>query len=170
MVNGSSVEFFGHTLPDGTISATTIKGHSGPGVNVVRSSGATFNGPHLIRGNGSTSAALRSGIRVEHSNVTLNGTTVSGNTGPGIVAEESSTVNVLAGAVIRNNTEDGVRLEIQSNGGLFQPISIFGNGEASVSCDRSSLAFGDFTGIRNVNCGQLESTESGATKGRVVAR
>jgi hypothetical protein len=171
VVNGSSAEFFGETLSDGTVSATTISGHTGPGVNIVRSSAATFNGPHAIRRNGSTADFFRAGIRVEHSNVTVqDGTSVVGNTGPGISAAEGSTINVLASAVIRGNTEDGVDLSIQANGGFFQPISIAGNGGASIACDASSLAFGDFTGIKNVNCSHLQSGSSPATKTRVVAR
>jgi hypothetical protein len=169
VVNGSSADFISLILPDGTVSVTTIEGHSGPGANVVRSSAADFNGPHIIRHNGSASDVLASGIRVEHSNVSVeSGATVAGNTGPGIVAEESSTVNVTAGAVIRNNSGDGVHFRIQSNGGFFQPISIVGNGGASIACDTSSLAFGDFTGIKNVSCSQLPSSESGVTKSRVV--
>ena len=169
VVSGSSVDFFGQTLPDGTILATTIAGHSGPGVNVVRSSAANFNGPHFIRRNGSASDLSRSGIRVEHSSVTVAGTNINGNTGPGITADESSTINVLANAVIRGNTEDGVHLAIQSNGGFSQPISIAGNGGASIACDTTSVAFGDFTGIKNINCSLLASGGSDtATKGRLV--
>src|SRR5262249_45823639 len=44
VVAGSSAEFFAWTLANGTIVGATIQGHSGPGVNVVRSSAATFNG------------------------------------------------------------------------------------------------------------------------------
>ena len=168
VVGGSSAEFFGFTEPDGTVAETVIQGHSGPGVNIVRSSAATFNGANVIRHNGSASDSLRSGIRIEHSNVTLDGTTVAGNTGPGIVARESSTVNILDSAVIRNNSEDGVRLKFQSNGGFSQPITIAGNGASSVSCDASSLAFGDFTGITNVNCNTQAEVDRVATKSRVV--
>lgn len=169
VVNGSSAHFLGGTLSDGSIEATTIAGHSGPGVNVVRSSSASFDGPHIIRRNGSTLDMFRSGIRVEHSNVTLAGTNIHGNTGPGITADESSTVNVLANAVIQGNTEDGVRLAIQSNGGFFPPISITGNGGASIACDTTSVAFGDFTGIKNVNCSHLApGVSDSATKRRLV--
>jgi hypothetical protein len=90
LVGGSSAEFFVLTLQDGTIGQTIVQGHSGTGVNVVQSSAAAFNGPNVIRHNGSASDSLRSGIRIEHSNVTLDGTTIAGNTGPGIVASESS--------------------------------------------------------------------------------
>jgi hypothetical protein len=168
VVNGSSAEFLGQVLPDGSISATTIQGHSGPGVNIVRSSAAAFNGPHIIRQNGTSTDFLRAGIRLEHSNLTVNGATVSGNIGPGITVAEGSTVNVLAGATIRNNSEDGIDLSIQSNAGFFQPITITGNGGASISCDTSSLAFGDFTGIKNVNCSHLQAVPSPVQKSRVV--
>jgi len=160
VVSASSAGFFGHTLPDGSIVATTIAGHSGPGVNVVRSSAAIFNGPHQIRGNGSAGDIFRSGIRVEHSDLTLAGAKISGNTGPGITADESSTVNVSANTVIGSNAEDGVRLAIQSNGGFFQPITIAGNGGASIACDITSVVFGDFTGIKNVDCNHLASVVS----------
>lgn len=157
VVNGSSAEFFGSILGNGSIAAATIAGHSGPGVNVVRSSAANFHGPHLIRGNGSTGDIFRSGIRVEHSDLTLAGAKISGNTGPGITADESSTVNVSANTVIGGNSEDGVRFAIQSNGGFFQPITIAGNGGASIACDITSVVFGDFTGIKNVDCSHLAS-------------
>jgi hypothetical protein len=168
VVGGSSAEFFAFTLPDGTIGQTIVQGHSGPGVNVVRTSAATFNGPNVIRHNGSALDSLRSGIRIEHSNVTLDGTSITGNTGPGIVASESSTVNLLDGAVVRNNSEDGVRLKFQSNSGVSQPVTISGNGGSSVSCDASSLAFGDFTGIKNVNCNVQPEADRASTKSRVV--
>jgi hypothetical protein len=168
VVGGSSADFLAFTLADGTIGQTIVQGHSGPGVNVVRTSAATFNGPNVIRHNGSASDSLRSGTRIEHSNVTLVGTTITGNTGPGIVASESSTVNLLDGAVVRNNSEDGVRLKFQSNSGVSQPVTISGNGGSSVSCDASSLAFGDFTGIKNVNCNVQPEADRASTKSRVV--
>ena len=169
VVSGSSAHFFGQLLPDGTVSATTIQGHTGPGVNVVRSSTATFDGPAVIRRNGSTGDELRSGIRVRNSTVTMDsGATVEGNTGPGILADEGSTLNVLAGTAIRQNTEDGVNMTIQSNGDFIQPISIVGNGGASIACDTTSVAFGDFTGIKNVDCSQLPPRASSQKKSRVV--
>jgi len=169
VVNGSSAEFFGMVSSTGTNLGTTIQGHSGPGVNIVRSSAASFAGPHVIHANGSTADVLSSGIRIEHSNVTVqDGTSVSGNTGPGIALEEGGTVNVLANAVIRNNTGDGVSLSIQSNGGFFQPITISGNGGASIACDTTSVAVGNFTGIKNVNCSQLQSRTRPVGNGRVV--
>jgi hypothetical protein len=135
----------------------------------VRSSAANFDGSHLIRANGSAPDALSSGIRIEHSNVTIqDGASVSGNTGPGIALEEGGTINVLANAVIKNNTGDGVNLSIQSNGGFFQPITISGNGGASITCDTSSLAFGGFSGIKNVNCSHVQSRPGALGKGRLV--
>jgi len=65
-------------------------------------------------------------------------------------------------------SEDGVRLRIQSNADFSQPITITGNGGSSVSCDPSSIAFGDFTGIKNVNCNVQAEVERTVTKSRVV--
>ena len=168
VVGGSSAEFFAFSLQDGSIGETIVQGHTGPGVNVVRSSTATFTGPNLVRQNGSTTDPLSSGIRVEHGSVTLDGARVAGNTGPGILAGQGSAITVLDGATIQNNSEDGVRLRIQSNADFSQPITIAGNGGSSVSCDPSSIAFGDFTGIKNVNCNVQAEVERTVTKSRVV--
>jgi hypothetical protein len=84
------------------------------------------------------------------------------------VAGQGSAINVLDGAVIRNNSEEGARLTIQSNGGFTQPITIAGNGGSSISCDASSLAFGDFTGVKNVNCNVQAVADHTVTKSRVV--
>ena len=168
VVNGSSAEFFAFTLQDGSLGQTIVQGHTGPGVNVVRTSSATFNGPNLIRQNGSATDSLSSGIRIEHSNVTLAGAKVAGNTGPGILARQGSAINLLVGSTIQNNSEEGVRLRIQSNAGIFQPITIAGNGGSSITCDASSLAFGDFTGIKNVNCNVQAEVERTEKKSRVV--
>jgi hypothetical protein len=98
----------------------------------------------------------------------LDGTKVAGNTGPGIAAGQGSAVNVLDGAMIQNNSEVGVRLSIQSNAGFSQPITISGNGGSSVSCDPSSIAFGDLTGIKNVNCSVQSELNRALPKSRVV--
>ncbi|HTS37408.1 MAG TPA: right-handed parallel beta-helix repeat-containing protein [Candidatus Solibacter sp.] len=158
MLNGSSANFFG-----GPSGASTISGHSGTGVLLIDSSSLTFDGPHVIRGNGSATDTLRSGIAVGHGNLELfNGATVQGNTGPGVTADESSTVNVSWNALIQGNTEDGVRLAIQSNANFTQPISIVGNGGASIACDTTSVAYGDFTGIKNVDCSQVAASRLSA--------
>ena len=158
LLNGSSANFLG-----GPSSATTISGHSGTGVLIADSSTLTFDGPHVVRGNGSATDALRSGIAVGHGNLELfDGAIVEGNTGPGVTADESSTVNISWNTLIEGNTEDGVRLAIQSNANFTQPISIVGNGGASIACDTTSVAFGDFTGIKNVQCSQLAASRLSA--------
>lgn len=168
VVGGSSAEFFAFTLQDGSIGQTIVQGHTGPGVNVVRSSAATFNGPNLIRQNGSATDVFSSGIRVERSSLTLDGARVGGNTGPGILAGQGSAISVLDGAAIQTNSGDGINLTIQSNVGLTQPVTISGNGGSSISCDPTSVAFGDLTGIKNVNCNVLAGVGRAGTKSRVV--
>ncbi len=167
VVGGSSAEFFAFPLQDGSMGETTIQGHTGPGANIVRSSAATFNGPNLVRHNGSAFDPLSCGIRLEHSNLTLNGTKVVGNTGPGIRVTQGSVANLTGGAAIQNNSEDGVRLRIQSDSGVFPPVTIAGNGGSSLSCDSSSLAFGDLIGIKNVNC-NVQAEAAPAANSRVV--
>jgi hypothetical protein len=155
----SSVELNSQVMPDGTELSTTISGHAGPGINVVRSSSLNMNGSHQIRQNGSPGDSSSAGIRAEHSNVHVNGASVSGNNGPGINALEGTTVNLEPGSTVRNNSGDGILLRVQSNAGVFAPVTVTGNGGNSLLCDLSSVAYGDFTGIKNVNCSQLADAE-----------
>ena len=167
---GSSVFIAGSILPDGTLDATVIGGHARVGVNVVRLGELTMNGPHQIQNNGSAAAdpAVRGGIRVSRSSLDLlNGVQISNNTGPGIRADQNTSTTVT-NVTISSNSEEGVHVDRQSVAGFSQPLSIVGNGIASISCDTTSLVFGDLTGVAGINCMQIERQVGPPRPGRVI--
>ena len=160
---GSSVVF------NGGLNATVIEGHSILGVNVVRMGELTMNGPHKIQNNGGPGAdpTLRGGIRAVRSSLTLiGGTNVSNNTGPGLRADQNAGT-VLSNVTVSGNTEQGVLVGRQSVAGFTQPLSIVGNGAASVACDTTSLLFGDLSGIDNLDCKRIERTQGPPRAGTV---
>src|SRR5712692_341344 len=168
---GSSVAFNGGgTLPDGTLRATVIEGHATVGVNVVRLGELTMNGPHQIQNNGTATAdpTLGGRIRMIRGSLTLNnGVQVSNNTGPGIRADQNTGTSVT-NITVSNNSEEGVRVGRQSVAGFFPPLAIVGNPVASISCDSTSLIFGDLTGITGNNCNRIERAAGPPRPGRVL--
>ena len=167
---GSSVGIFGRgTLPDGSLRSTIIQGHATVGVNVVRQGELTMSGTHQIQNNGSLVAdpTFRGGLRVSRGSLTLNnGVQISNNTGPGIRADQNTGTSVT-NVTISSNTEEGVHVDRQSVAGFFQPLSIVGNGIASISCDTTSLVFGDLTGVAGINCMRIERALGPPRPGRV---
>jgi hypothetical protein len=169
---GSSVAFNGGgTLPDGTLNATVVEGHATLGVNVVRLGELTMSGPHQIQNNGTATAdpILRGGIRVNRSSLTLfNSVHISNNVGPGIRADFNTGTSVGNNVTVSNNTEEGVRVGEQSVADFVPPFTVAGNGQASISCDTTSLVFGDLTGITNIDCSRIQRAAGPPRPGRVV--
>ena len=158
---GSSVAFNGR--------ATVIEGHATLGVNVVRQGELSMGGPHLIQNNGSATAdsTLRGGIRVSRASVTLqNGVQIIGNVGPGIRAD-FNTGALVTNVTVSNNSEEGVRVGRQSVSEFIPPFTIAGNGAASVSCDTTSLVFGDLSGVTNLDCSRIERSQGPPRAGTV---
>lgn len=170
-VLGSSVLFTGGgTLPDGSLKATVIEGHATVGVNVVRLGELTMSGPHQIQNNGTAAAdpTLRGGIRMIRGSLTLSGgVQISNNTGPGIRADQNTGTSVT-NITVSNNSEEGVKVGRQSIAGFFPPFAIVGNPVGSISCDATSLVFGDLTGIPSINCNRIERTAGPPRPGRVL--
>jgi hypothetical protein len=168
-VLGSSVVFNGRILPDGTLDATVVEGHATVGVNIVRLGELTMNGPHQIQNNGAALAdpTLRGGIRMIRGSLTLNGVRVSNNVGPGIRADQNTGTSVT-NITVSNNSEEGVKVGRQSVAGFFPPLAIVGNPVSSISCDTTSLVFGDLTGITGISCNRIERTAGPPRPGRVL--
>ena len=169
---GSSALFTGGgILPDGSLSATIVQGHNTVGINVIRLGELTMSGPHQIQNNGSSAAdpGVRGGIRVNRGSLALDsGVQVTNNTGVGIRAVQNTGVSLLANVTVSGNTEGGVLVDRQSVAGFFQPFSIVGNGIASISCDTTSLIFGDLTGVAGIDCMRIERTLGPPRPGRVL--
>jgi hypothetical protein len=149
--------------------ATLIEGHATLGVNVVRQGELTMAGPHLIQNNGTAAADpnLRGGIRVARSSLTLqNGVQITGNIGPGIRADFNTSTSV-SHITVSNNSEEGVRVGRQSVSQFLPGVAIAGNGAASISCDTTSLVFGDLTGITGLDCSRIEREQGPPRAGTV---
>ena len=130
-----------------------------------------MSGPHQIQNNGSSAAdpGVRGGIRVNRGSLALDsGVQVTNNTGVGIRAVQNTGVSLLANVTVSGNTEGGVLVDRQSVAGFFQPFSIVGNGIASISCDTTSLIFGDLTGVAGIDCMRIERTLGPPRPGRVL--
>jgi len=133
------------------IGGSTITGHGLTGVDVSRGGELIFDGPHQITGNGNPTNGA--GILVERSSLSLlNGATVSGNIGIGILGDAHSGVVLGPTASVTNNSSTGIRLRHQSLVGLTAPVTIQGNGGVNIACDSTSLAYGQLAGITGVQC------------------
>jgi hypothetical protein len=161
----------GNALPDGTLNATVIEGHATLGVNVVRLGELTFNGPHKIHNNGNAGAdpTLMGGIRVVRgSSLTLNrNPEVSGNFGPGIRAQQNSSLSFGSSTIV-HNTQAGVRVTLQSEAAFPATTFFSGNGGASISCDTTSLISGQLVGIQNIDCSRIVRNQGPPRPGRIV--
>jgi len=91
---------------------------------------------------------------------------VSGNFGPGIHAEQNSGLS-LSKSTIVNNTQEGVRVTLQSEAAFPVTPSFSGNGVASISCDTTSLISGSLAGISNIDCSRIVRTRGPAGPGRI---
>ena len=140
---------------------TTVQGHNTNGVKMGKESQLQINGasPQVIQGNGVACPLdpTCGGISIDaNSTVHVINGTISGNHGSGISAQQGSNVR-LGGATVSNNTGDGVHLQWLSIGDFIpgSGTTITGNGGASVSCDRTSLAIGDLSAFSKVSCGEM---------------
>lgn len=85
---------------------------------------------------------------------------VSGNRGPGIWADISTSVllgmivtpSTTNSTTITGNTAEGLRLTHMSSANAFAGTTITGNGGADATCDGTSFLFGNVGGIRKLKC------------------
>jgi hypothetical protein len=156
-LQGANTVFFsGATAP----GATVIEGNGQFGVNAGTLGTAWFSGYNIVHNNGgATTASTHGGIHATrnsavHVESNANGATeITGNVGPGILAEVNSSVSLL-GANIHSNTEQGVRARTMSVVELLGQNTFASNGMDNISCDVWSLVTGDFTGInlKSIDC------------------
>lgn len=165
-VQGSSLQLYGGALPNGSPDGTLIEGHTTLGVNVTSSADVMFDGSHTIRRNGTLGAdpTFASGLRVSRASATISGgTKITGNIGPGILSDFNSSVQIGPNATISGNTDVGVRLFHMSAGNIIAPFT----SNQLVTCDNTSLLFGDVAG-HPANCSTaLEVPSSVASPGGI---
>lgn len=156
-VDGSTADFLGGNLPDGTPDGIVIEGHSLLGVNVTGSSEVSFYGAHRVQNNGSPGGDpnFLSGVRVSRSSTTIaGGTHIGHNVGPGVLADFKSGLEIDSNVSVAGNGEGGVRLLHLSAGEITSRSSTF---IQSIFCDDTSLLFGDLGRIQT-NCKNEESS------------
>ena len=146
----------GQDTPDPTI----IEGNGRWGVDAGTLGVAWFDGYNIVRNNGgATTATTHGGIHAARNSTVQvlsnakGATEITGNVGPGILAEVNSSVSLL-GANIHSNTEQGVRARTMSVVELLGQNTFASHGMDNISCDVWSLVTGDFTGInlKSIDC------------------
>lgn len=145
---------------------TTITGHAFSGIIVA--TGSLVRGAPTIQNNGCTGDPQCSGlIAIRNSTIRFTGGTISNNQGPGIRAEQLINVG-LNNVTFSNNTGVGVQLLRMSVGDFLFANTFSGNGAGSISCDTTSLAVGDMTGVTDINCARVERQLGPPRPGRIL--
>ena len=152
-------------LPDGTFRVTTIEGHGTSGVTIANTSQLSLSGHHIIRNNGSAPVSSNwAGVRVfNNSMLSLgNGVEITGNTGPGILADLHASLLITNPVTITGNSEEGIRLTLLAGANflvstLLPSPSLPPNVISSITCDSSSVLAGDLTGIGTIDCKNIET-------------
>lgn len=138
------------------MGGTVIQGNPRSGVAVLFNSTLRSNGANTIQNNGSANDAFRSGVSASHNSmVWFGGGQIINNTGRGILTDSGATVR-LDNSTVSGNSDEGLLLQhgaiLESIGGNTVPA----NGSASVTCDATTVVFGDFTGFAPFECAKKE--------------
>ncbi len=170
-VNASRATFGAAEFPAGTPRVTVIEGHTALGINIAASGSVNFGGPNVIRNNGSAAPddpQFNGGVRVGTvSRIQFNGGEISGNAGDGLYSDFNGAISV-AGVTFANNTGDAVRVSRSSVGGFEAGNAFSGNGR-NVSCDDTSLVFGELAGVPSIHCKNVERTKGKPRPGVIKA-
>jgi Right handed beta helix region len=142
---------------------TTIEGHSTLGILADRLTNLTLNGAQVVQHNGSPTADPTSsgGIFVNMGAALLatGPTQIVGNTGFGIGADQLGIVTIDT-VTIANNSREGVHLGHMSNGFIGGNTVFSANGNATVTCDKTSWAFADdLKSLRGHNCKNIDNKQ-----------
>ncbi|HET7840856.1 MAG TPA: right-handed parallel beta-helix repeat-containing protein [Terriglobia bacterium] len=156
---GSEVTFYEVVMPAGSV--TLVEGNTSSGVEVSSNSAAWFFGHNKILNNGSTTDPLRAGIRVDGTSHALfeGGNEISGNTGPGIVADVNSSLDIWD-TTISGNSEEGIRVRHMSIAEVQGSTATAGNGGGPLACDGSSLVISSLF-AKTAKCANIEGAPSG---------
>jgi hypothetical protein len=174
VADGSSARFFGDVAPDGTPVPNVISGNPFVGLNIPDGQVVMFNANQILN-NGSGGPPFNAGVRVDDNGSLI--TVGSGdiqighNTGPGIDATTGGNVD-LTGTVVANNSGDGIRLQGNAQVAFFPPDTnvLAGNGGEPISCDNTSIFFGDRTELAEIRCkiAELKDRPSSSERKRMI--
>ena len=117
----------------------TIADNAGAGVVVVGSA-HVFN--HIIAGNGDPGIGASLG-----SKLAIDGTTISGNKGNGVLLMTNSTGQISSGTKIQNNNGNGIGVLESSKLLLYSAITVGGNARFGLYCDTAESSAADISWI-----------------------
>ena len=154
-------------LPDAIGSAEIlIEFNQQQGVIIEEQGRVDINGQVILQNNATNPVTTRDRAAVIIGkggtlNVNGSGLRIMNNNGPGIWAYMLSKVQLgpLSGGAnitITGNGEEGLRLTQMSVGWSFAGSTISGNTGADATCDKTSLLFGDVSGISVIKCAHTE--------------
>lgn len=146
--------------------AILIEFNQQQGVIIQEQGRVDINGQVIVQNNATNPITTRDRAAVVIGkggtlNVNGSGLQIMNNNGPGIWAYMLSKVQLgpLSGGAnitISGNREEGLRLTQMSVGWSFAGSTITGNTGADVTCDKTSLLFGDVEGISVNKCAHTE--------------
>jgi hypothetical protein len=149
ILNDGSANLIGSFTPDGTPMGTTIEGNQRNAASVLFNSTLRAQGPNVFQNNGNASVPFSGGISATHSSmVFLTGGSITGSVGPGVALDSLSTLRLDAMSISGNSAE-AVRL---LHGSLLESIANNTIPALSVTCDGTSIVFGDFAGVAPFEC------------------
>ena len=175
IVTGSSASFNEVVrASDGDVRITTIEGHPNSGLTAAHTAEASLGGRHKIRNNGATTAPTSyAGVRIfNNSTIQMgNGVEVSGNTGPGVLADASGVLVVVSPITITGNSQEGVRLTLLSAAKILISLGQTVSTINSITCDETSALTGAVTmtdgtvsgevlGVGTTNCSKIGAAKT----------
>jgi len=127
----------------------TVNSNSGVGVHCDGNTHCEFSGTH-VDSNGAGGIEI-----VNHSDAAFDGAVdISGNTGTGVLVDQSSSLNSLGGNTITANTGDGLILNFLSALNFAANDTITATtGNLALNCNNGSLVRGDLSTYKPKKCG-----------------
>lgn len=125
---------------------TSSDGTAGP---IVQQNGTSVNPP---------CCAPAAGISLgNNASVDLLGGQVMSNSGPGVIAQDNSSVRVIGGSNQLGITKNPIGVEVTdvSSVALFMAPSISGNSSVDIVCGPNAVAHGDLSAVGKINCPQF---------------
>lgn len=161
----STVDIFDDEDENGTPLGTVVEGNGGVGLVAAGSSSFFLQGSSKIRNNGagqnvdpfyrSSGILITNGSSVFTQEAAGPGPEITNNLGPGILIDPSASI-AFRSTTVNNNATDGIHLAHLSAAESLGGNTVSGNGGAAVTCDQTSVLFGDLTGISPIQCAQSD--------------
>jgi parallel beta helix pectate lyase-like protein len=147
---------------------STIAGNAAGGVLIAEDSHADLAGD-TITGNGAgVGVETPGGFFVsENSGAYIGTSTITNNTGPGILATINATLSLQPGNTVSGNSETGVRVERMSVGRFLGAGAFASNADADLECDTTSLVVGDLSSVQDIRCFRIEREHGPPRPGHV---